>query len=413
MAELQDRLDALRRPRGARGGRRRRWPMWLAIVAIAAVAIWFVRGRILAAPTPVETTAPTVLSAARFAAGPPLLSASGYVVARREAVVSSKIQGRLVRLDVEEGDEVEAGAEIARLESDDFSAQAARAEAAVVRARAGVARAEADLAEFRRQREVTARLVEETVVREDDLAAADSRVAVAEAALAQARGDVAVAEADLAVARANLANTVIRAPFAGTVVKKMAEVGESVAPIPPGVNISTASGAIVALADLATLEVEVDVSESNVARLRDEQPAWIVADAFPDERLRGRLRQVIPTADRTKATVMVKVTILDPDARLRPEMSAQVDFLDALPDVDALRDAPGVVLVPPDAIVRDGDGAGEAVFVVEGDAVRRVAVATGETRQGAVVVTSGLTGDERIVLRPDARLADGARVVPR
>ena len=140
---------------------------------------------------------------------------------------------------------------------------------------------------------------------------------IAEAALAQAQAEPAYAEAQLQ-------NTVIRAPFAGTVVKKMAEVGESVAPIPPGVNISTASGAIVALADLETLEVEADVSEANVAKLGEGQPAEVTVEAFPDRRYKAVLRQVIPTADRTKATVLVKVTILDKDKDLKPEMSAKV-----------------------------------------------------------------------------------------
>ena len=412
MAELQDKLGALRKgPDRNRTRRRRRWPVWLAVVVVLAIAAWFVRARIAAAPTAVETSSPTVLSAAQYAAGAPTLAASGYVVARREAVVSSKIQGRLTSLEVEEGDVVGRDDVIARLESDDFAAQVARADAGILRAQAGIARAEADLAEARRQYRVAERLVREEVARRDDVEAAESRVAVGEAVLGQARGDLAVAEADRRVARANLANTTIRAPFAGTVVKKMAEVGESVAPIPPGVNISTASGAIVALADLATLEVEVDVSESNVARLDEGTPAWIVVDAVPDDRLRGRLRQVIPTADRTKATVLVKVTILDADDRLRPEMSAQVDFLATMPDVDALRDAPPVVLVPPDAIV-GGSGAA-AVFVVDGDRVRRVPIETGDSRQGAIVVVSGLDGSERLVVRPDAGLRDGAKVTTR
>ena len=416
MAELQDKLSSLRkgpdRSRArdrARG--RRRWPVWLAIVAVVAIAAWLVRARMAAAPTDVETSTPTVMSAAQYAAGAPILSASGYVVARREAVVSSKIQGRLTRLDVEEGDVVDRGDFIARLESDDFAAQLARAEAGIVRARAGISRAEADLAEARRQFRIAERLVREEVARRDDAEAADSRVAIAEAALAQAGGDLAIAQADRRIARANLENTTIRAPFAGTIVKKMAEVGESVAPIPPGVNISTASGAIVALADLATLEVEVDVSESNVARLHAGTPAWIVVDAFPADRLRGTLRQVIPTADRTKATVLVKVTILDADERLRPEMSAQVDFLDVMPDVDALRDAPAVILVPPDAIVGASDD--PAVFVVDGEVARRVPITTGTTLQGAIVAKTGLDGSERIVVRPAPGLRDGAKVAAR
>ena len=163
---------------------------------------------------------------------------------------------------------------------------------------------------------------------------------VGEASLAQA-------QAEVGFAQAQLANTRILAPFSGIVVKKMAEVGESVAPIPPGVNISTSSGAIVALADLDTLEVEADVAESNVARLSDGQPAEVTVEAFPDRRYRAVLRQVIPTADRTKATVQVKVTILDKDADLKPEMSSKVTFLEPQEaPVGGRRPAPPVVRVP-------------------------------------------------------------------
>ncbi|HSF03459.1 MAG TPA: efflux RND transporter periplasmic adaptor subunit, partial [Solirubrobacterales bacterium] len=193
------------------------------------------------------------------APGTPLLTASGYVVARRKAVVSAKIQGRLASLRVEEASRVREGEIIARLEDADFLAS-------VERARAAVQRAEADLGENRRQLALAERLAVEEVVAVDQRDAAQSRVRLAEAALAQAK-------ADLVFSEAQFQNTVIRAPFTGVVVKKMAEVGESVAPIPPGVNISTASGAIVALADLDTLEVEADVAEANVAKLGETQPA--------------------------------------------------------------------------------------------------------------------------------------------
>jgi RND family efflux transporter MFP subunit len=259
--------------------------------------------------TKAEVSAASIAAAAE---GTPLLTASGYIVARRKAVVSAKIQGRLSSLRVEEGSRVREGEVIARLENRDYLAQVERAEAAVQRA-------EADLGETKRQARVALNLTRELIGTRDSLDGANSRVAVAEAGLRQAR-------ADTEFYRAVLANTEIRAPFSGTVVKKMAEVGESVAPIPPGVNISTASGAIVALADLDTLEVEVDVAESNVAKLGADQPAEVSAEAFPDRKYKGRLRQIIPTADRTKATVQVKVTILDKDKDLKPEMSARVQF---------------------------------------------------------------------------------------
>jgi RND family efflux transporter MFP subunit len=219
---------------------------------------------------------------------------------------------------------------------------------------------------------------------------------------------VSLARADVAYAEAQLANTVIRAPFAGTVVKKMAEVGESVAPIPPGVNISTSSGAIVALADLDTLEVEADVSESNVAKLSPDQPAEVTVEAFPDRRYRAVLRQVIPTADRTKATVQVKVTILDKDAQLKPEMSAKVTFTEPAKRATATEPLAPVVMVPKEAVVsRDGK---PVVFEVRDGKVRARPVVPGGERQGQVVVREGLAGSETLVVRPPETLKDGDAV---
>jgi RND family efflux transporter MFP subunit len=385
----------------------------------------------------VEAVQPTVEAGGGAPGGSPILTSSGYVVARRRAVVSAKIQGRLATLLVEEGDRVEEGTVFARLESDDFQAAVARAKAELERAaaqvasvdaqeagaRAQIARAEADLAEAERQLRVAERLAKEQILPQDQLDATRSRVNVSHAALSQARADLERARADRlrvvaerAQADANvrynealLQNTFIRAPFTGTVVRKMAEVGESVAPIPPGVNISTASGAIVALADLDTLEVEVDVAEANVARLAQKQPAEVIVEAFPDRKYTGVLRQVIPTADRTRATVMVKVTILDKDANLKPEMSAKVTFVApavaaASPPASGAR----VVLVPRAAVVtRDG---ASHVFTIIGDVVKPTPVTLGPTRQDQVVVTGGLSGEETIVARPPDSLKSGDRV---
>jgi RND family efflux transporter MFP subunit len=389
----------------------------LALVLVAAgILAW--RSRDTLAALEVETVVPTTKPPRAGSGATPLLTASGYVVARRKAVVSAKIQGRLAELRVEEGSRVRQGEVIARLESADFEAQVVRArarvasaQAQVARTEAAIARAEADLAEARRQAALAERLAAERVASTDERDAAKSRVAIAEAALRQAtaerdqaRADLRQADADVHLYEALYQNTLIRAPFAGTVVKKMAEVGESVAPIPPGVNISTASGAVVALADLDTLEVEVDVSESNVARLAPEQPAEVVVEAFPDRTYRARLRQVIPTADRTKATVMVKVTILDRDEKLKPEMSAKVTFLET-PTAAAGAPARPVVVVPQEAVVtRDGT---TQVFEVTGDRVRLRPVRVGLARQNQIVVTDGLTGSERLVLRPPQDLRDG------
>jgi RND family efflux transporter MFP subunit len=245
-------------------------------------------------------------------------------------------------------------------------------------------------------------MAKQKVISDDQREAAASRVKIGEAALAQS-------QADLAFAEAQLQNTVIRAPFSGVVVKKMAEVGESVAPIPPGVNISTSSGAIVALADLATLEVEADVAEANVAKVDSGQPAEVTVEAIPDRRYKAVLRQVIPTADRTKATVMVKVTILDKDKNLKPEMSAKVTFLEPekqqKPDAEASQP---VVLVPR-AAVATRDGKPTVFLVREGKALAR-AVVLGTERQGQVIVQDGLAGGETIVAKPGDELKDGAAV---
>ena len=189
----------------------------------------------------------------------------------------------------------------------------------------------------------------------------------------------------------------------------MAEVGESVAPIPPGVNISIASGAIVALADLATLEVEADVAEANVAKVGKGQPAEVTVEAIPDRRYEAVLRQVIPTADRTKATVMVKVTILDKDEDLKPEMSAKVTFLEPEPEIsEEPAEAVPVVLVPREAVVsRDGR---PVVFLVREGVVRERPVVLGTPRQGQVIVKDGLAGGETLVARPPDGLADGDAV---
>jgi len=369
-----------------------RWPLLFFVpVILFLAALYAIRTRQALSAPEVETVTAAVARDVQASAGAPILTASGYVVARRKAVVSAKIQGRLSDLRVEEGSVVREGEVVARLESTDYEAQ-------VKRARAAVQRAEADLAENERQLRLAERLTRENVVSVDQRDAAASRVRVAQAALEQARADTAFAEAQLQ-------NTFIRAPFSGVVVKKMAEIGESVAPIPPGVNISTSSGAIVALADLATLEVEADVAESNVAKVQNGQPAEVTVEAIPDRRYKAVLRQVIPTADRTKATVQVKVTILDKDKDLKPEMSAKVTFLEPEKKSEALAPGTPVITVPKSAVAsRDGKA---VVFQVREGKVRARPVVTGAERQDQVVIREGLAGGETIVARPPETLKDG------
>ena len=394
MEETKDELASLRIDRDRPARSAWRWPLLLLLPGVLLIAgLYALRARL--SGTVVETVRASVLRPLEAGAGAPLLTSSGYVVARRKAVVSAKIQGRLAELKVEEGSRVREGQLLARLESADYQAQVSRADAQLERA-------QADLAENQRQLRQAERLTRENIMARDQLEAVQSRVRIAAAGVSQAR-------ADLAYAQASLRDTRIRAPFTGTVVKKMAEVGESVAPIPPGVNLSTSSGAIVALADLETLEVEADVAESNVARLGPEQPAEVTVEAFPDRRYRAVLRQVIPTADRTKATVQVKVTILDKDQNLKPEMSAKVTFLErSQPRAEGSAPEAPLVVVPAAAVVtRDGK---PVVFEIADGKARQRAILTGPTRQGQVVVSQGLRGTETLVARPPDSLRDGAAV---
>ena len=435
MSQLQQDLSSLRLPEpGAlNAARRRRWPIAVGVLVLLVAGLAW---RSVTASVDVETTTAVIADASAAPPGSPMLTAAGYLVARRRAVVSAKIQGRLAELKVEEGSRVAEGEIFARLESADFQAAVTRAraalasadaqvtstQAAVASADAQIARAEADLAEARRQAGIAERLGAEKVVSVDQVDAAKSRVKVTDAVVGQVKADAGKARADVArttaareQARADLAyneallqNTVIRAPFSGTVVKKMAEVGESVAPIPPGVNISTASGAIAALADLETLEVEVEVAEANVARLVEGQPAEVAVEAFPDRKYTGTLRQVIPTADRTRATVNVKVTIADTDARLKPEMSAKVTFLEPKRAPTAAVPAEKAVFVPESAVAsREGKS---TVFIVANGRCEARVIVTGAKRLDRLIVKSGLTGGEVLVNRPAADLKSGGRV---
>jgi HlyD family secretion protein len=396
LEEIKDDLASLRIDRDRPARSPWRWPLLLLVPGLLLLAgLYALRARAALSGTEVETVKASVLRPGEAAEGAPLLTSSGYVVARRKAVVSAKIQGRLSELKVEEGSRVREGDLLARLESADYEAQ-------VSRAAAQVQRAQADLAENQRQLRLAEGLTREKVMAQDQLEAVESKVRIAQA-------DVSQAQADLDFARATLRNTRILAPFTGTVVKKMAEVGESVAPIPPGVNLSTSSGAVVALADLDTLEVEVDVAESNVARLGPEQPAEVAVEAFPDRRYRAVLRQVIPTADRTKATVQVKVTILDKDQNLKPEMSAKVTFLERARPAEPGAAAEAPVVTVPAAALATRDGRSVVFEVADGKARQRVVV-TGATRQGQIVVQQGLAGTETLVVRPPDGLRDGDAV---
>jgi HlyD family secretion protein len=400
MSDLKDELASLRIDREPR--RRIRWGLWifllLLVAAVSAAGLYVVRTKpelLNFAAVEVEPVQASVQTTGGASAGTPILTASGYLVARHQSVISSKIQGRLSALYVEEGSYVKKDEVIARLEDIDYIA-------AVAKAKADIEYAKANLAEMERQARLQQGLFKEKVVSQDALDAADSRVALAKATIDQDK-------AALQMQQANLDFTEIRAPFDGVVVKKMAEVGESVAPIPPGVNISTASGAIVAIADMNSLEAEVDVNEANVGQLAQGDPADINVQAIPDKTYKGVLRQVIPTADRTKATVTVKVSILNKDRLIKPEMSCNVTFLEPAKKGEAKAAvAQNIVTIPKDAITtRNGK---QVVFVIEDNKAHEVLVVTGNELKGQIIIKSGLTGTETLVNNPPQKVIDGTAV---
>src|SRR5271165_2125229 len=399
MRDLKEELASLRIDREP--PKRRKWGMWIVLLlllaAVSAAAMYVVRAKpemVNFTAIEVEPVQAMVQTTSGPSAGTPILTASGYLVARHQSVISSKIQGRLSGLYVEEGSYVKKDQVIARLEDSDFVA-------AINKSKADIEYARANLAEMQRQARLQAGLFKEKVVSQDALDAANSRVQLAQATLDQ---DIAA----LKMQEAQLEFTQIRAPFDGVVLKKMTEVGESVAPIPPGVNISTSSGAIVAIADMNSLEAEVDVNEANVGQLFQGYPADITVQAIPDHTYKGVLRQVIPTADRTKATVTVKVSILDKDRLIKPEMSCNVTFLEPKKGDQKEAVAMRIVTAPKDAIVtRDGK---QVVFVIENNKAHEVAVTTGNDLKGQVIIKSGLAGTESLVNNPPQKVQDGSSV---
>ena len=390
--------------------RRRRWPWVLGALVIAGAAA------LALAPRKTSVQATAVLAAypsQQFAE----LTASGYVVAQRRAAVASKGTGRLVELNVREGSLVKQGDLIGRLDASDVQAAIGATQAGVAQAQAARAQAEAALgqaraelanAEVELQRQqalqgqgfISAQAVDAASRR---LAVARSALATQQAAITTAQAAIAQSQAQVRVQQVNQANTEIRAPFDGVVLVKNANVGDMITPFS---SASGTSGAVVTMADLRTLEVEADVSESNVAKIKPEQPVEITLDALPDLRLRGNVSRIVPTVDRAKATVMTKIRFEALDARILPEMSAKVSFLSRPATADDQK--PVIALNPKAVVQRDGK---PVVFRLTGETVEQVPVTLGRQIGDLQEVTGGtLKSGERVVLAPDAKLAAGALV---
>jgi len=385
---------------GRRSGRARAW-VWILPIGVLIVAATIFAFQAGGKTAEVETAMVQRLSPA---AAQSLLTATGYVVAQRKAAVASKGTGRLKVLNVEEGDQVKAGDVLGQLEADDVNAAQRAANAAVVQAEAEVERTkalanEAELNFNRRQELLSRNLVSQAEF--DNARAAHNS---AQATVGAAEAGLRAARADAEYAAVLVEYTLIRAPFDGTVLTKDADVGEVVAPF---ASSASSKGAIVTLADMTSLEVEADVSESNIQNITPGQRCVIVLDAFPSDPYTGHVKKIVPTADRAKATVMVKVAFDNLDRRVLPEMSAKASFLS--PDADTtVLNARAVLSVPAAALRVSGNTS--SVFVVRQGRVYETPVQTGGTYGGSVEIKSGLSDGEVVVLHPPANMHDGDAV---
>lgn len=330
-----------------------------------------------------------------------LLNATGYAVAQRKAAISSKATGRLEWLGVLEGSRVRKGELIARLENRDVAAALGQAQAGVRLAQANLEQANAELFDAERANQRAGDLLAQNFISHALSDAALARRNKARAGVSAANASIAVARASAQGAQVALDQTMIRAPFDGVILTKNANVGDNITPFSAAAD---SKGAVVTLADMDTLEVEADVSESNLAKIRVEQPAEIQLDAFPELRLAGVVSRTVPTVDRSKATLLVKVRFVERDARVLPDMSAKVAFLSKPVPPE---DRKAVTSVRPGALVqRDGK---TVAFVFKDDKLRLTVVTTGR-RIGELIEVSGLAAGDKVVLNPADKLADAMHV---
>lgn len=394
----QDALATLRRDAPVRAAATRPRRRWIVLAGLAALLLLWLGARAL---RPLEVDTVTVLPPAG-GAGAAVLSASGYVVARRLATVSSKVTGRVARVDFEEGATVAAGDELAVL--DDTLARAALEVALRQRAaaRAALAEIEVRLAEARRERDRLRRLREQQLVSESALDSAEAAAAALAARLDSERAELAVAESAVRLREQEVEDFVIRAPFSGVVISKDAQPGEMVSPVSAGGGF-TRTG-IATIVDMASREVEVDVNEAYINRVAAGQRAEAILDAYPDFVIPARVLAIVPAADRQKATVRVRVVPDELDPRVLPDMGAKVRFL-ADP---AGRSRPAVASLPT-AAVEDATG-GRHAWRVEDGRARRVTVVTGDEEGGSVAIVEGLAPGDQVVVNPPAGLQDGQRV---
>jgi RND family efflux transporter MFP subunit len=400
-------LNQLRIERDSEPAPSARGRLWLiavaALLAVVAAAAWI---WLRPSAIPVHVAAAQPLSQGATAGAASILDASGYVVARREAAVASKITGKMVELDIEEGDRVRAGQVIARLDDTNIRASLNASRAQVDFAKAGLSETQVNLANAQRDYERQQSLIKGHYVSQSALDNSRTTMEALTAQLATQRSNIEVAQRNVEVAERNLDDTIVRAPFDGVVIAKSAQVGEIVSPLSAGGGFTrTGIGTIV---DMDSLEVEVDVNEAYINRVQPKQPVDSVLNAYPDWRIPSHVIAIIPTADRSKATVKVRIALEVKDARIVPDMGVRVSFLeDRRPETSNQPPARGV-LVPAKALRKEGEE--NVLFVLNGQKAQRRTVTLGGTVGDSREVAAGVSAGEAVIVDAPADLKDGTAV---
>jgi RND family efflux transporter MFP subunit len=408
VADLKDELAALRIERTPDTGGSR-WVAWLAALLLlgatgAGVWFWMFREKALVVQAAVVQERAT---SGAGGGGASVLNASGYVTARRRATVSSKVTGKVTEVNVEEGMAVREGQVLARLDDAQPRAALELAKAQAEAARRAVRESEVRLAEAKLTLKRRLQLVKDSLSTQAEVDQAQAEVDSVEARIQAAQQQVAVAERQIAVQQTDLDNTVIRAPFSGVALSKDAQPGEMVSPVSAGGGF-TRTG-ISTIVDMSSLEIEVEVNEAYINRVAPKQRVVAVLDAYPEWEIPAHVITMVPTADRQKATVLVRVGFDALDPRILPDMGVKVRFLrDEGPAAAAGTPARPLILVPKNAIRTTGSDT--VVFVVKGQAVEQRAIKAGGADGDRVEVISGLQSGERVVAPVPDTLKDGMAV---
>jgi len=400
VAETSDDLSALkieREPLNTGGGRWGKWIFLLILIGGAGAGIWYWLNR--ERPVEVEVVSVTERAAGTQAS---VLNASGYVTARRRATVSSKVTGKVIEVNVEEGMAVREGQVLARLDDSTLQATLRLYRAQLEAAKQQIPESEVRLAQARVMLRRQEELRKEGLNTPNDIDNARAEVDSLVARIASAREQVKVAESQIAMQQTAIEDTVIRAPFSGVAISKDAQAGEMVSPVSAGGGF-TRTG-ISTIVDMRSLEIEVDVNESYINRVRSGQPVTAVLDAYPDWEIPAQVITMVPTADRQKATVLVRIGFKELDPRILPDMGVKVTFLREAEATDTPV-AQSVTLVPQAAVRTEGGAS--FVFLVRQDAVERRAIKTGGTDGDRLEVVAGLKAGDQVVVSPPPELVDG------